>query len=58
MVVFSVGHLFLKCEVIPIQFGKWVKYCGISYVFQIERLSVYTITWYGLCEEPIDNYSS
>ena len=35
MVVFSVGHLFLKWEVIPIQFGKWVKYCGISYVFQI-----------------------
>lgn len=32
MVVFNVDHLFLKWEIIPIQLGKWVKYCGINYL--------------------------
>lgn len=36
MVVLNVDHLFLKWEMIPIQRGKWMKYCGILYIFQVE----------------------
>lgn len=40
VVVLNVNHLFLKAEMIPIQFGKWIKYCGINYIFQVEKVSV------------------